>query len=122
MVRWIVGIQAVYYLVSAVWPLVSMASFVTVTGPKADLWLVRTVSLLILVIAVTLGTAVATGRLSLEIIVCAVLSCLVFVAIDTVYALSGVISKIYLGDAAVEAVLLSAIIVGLRVDAHHVRR
>jgi hypothetical protein len=120
MTRSVIGIQAAYYLGSAAWPLVSMASFVAITGPKADLWLVRMVALLILVIGVTLGIAVLRGRLQIEILACALLSCLAFIGIDTVYSLSGVISRVYLGDAALEALFFAAILIALRVDAARV--
>jgi len=113
MLRWAVGAQATYYLVSALWPLLSMNSFEAVTGPKVDLWLVRLVALLIIVIGLTLAGAVKTGRLPPEIIACSLLSCIAFICIDTVYVYSGVISKIYLGDAVVELLLFVTIVVGL---------
>jgi hypothetical protein len=39
--------QGVYYLLTGVWPLPSIGSFQRVTGPKTDLWLVRTVGVLV---------------------------------------------------------------------------
>jgi hypothetical protein len=35
------------YLATGLWPLIHMKSFVAVTGPKRDLWLVRTVGILV---------------------------------------------------------------------------
>lgn len=95
----------------------SMTSFEAVTGPKTDLWLVRTVALLILVIALTLGLGVIAGPLPFAIRACAIAGCLVFIGVDTIFAFSGVVSKVYLGDAALEALLLIAILIGLRFDA-----
>jgi hypothetical protein len=34
--------QGAYHLVTGVWPLVSMRTFASVTGPKVDKWLVKT--------------------------------------------------------------------------------
>lgn len=113
MLRWTIGAQAAYYLLSALWPLLSMNSFEAVTGPKTDLWLVRFVALLIIVIGLTLAGAVKAGRLPPEIIACALLSCIAFICVDTVYVFSDVISKIYLGDAVVELLLFVTIVVGL---------
>jgi hypothetical protein len=45
----------VFYLVSGLWPLVHLQSFLTVTGPKTDLWLVKTLGVLISVIGAVLG-------------------------------------------------------------------
>ena len=38
----VAGAQAVYYILTGVWPLVHIRSFMAVTGPKTDLWLART--------------------------------------------------------------------------------
>ena len=39
--------EGVYFFLTGVWPVVHLPSFIAVTGPKRDLWLVRTVGLLI---------------------------------------------------------------------------
>src|SRR4051794_41935238 len=49
--------QGAYYTLTGLWPLVHMASFEAVTGPKTDDWLVRMVGLLAAVIGATLLTA-----------------------------------------------------------------
>jgi hypothetical protein len=58
--------QGAYYLLTGVWPLVSIGSFQRVTGPKTDLWLVKTVGLLISVIGGVLGLAGWQRRDSLD--------------------------------------------------------
>lgn len=50
-------IQAAYFILTGVWPLVNMDTFQKATGPKLDHWLVKTVGVLITVIGVTLGVA-----------------------------------------------------------------
>lgn len=99
-------------MVTGAWPLVSLSTFEAMTGPKTDDWLVRTVGVLAVVIGVTLlaGARHAPG----VVILLAVAAAAGFTAIDVVYASSGVISPIYLGDAAVEAVLAAAVLVSRR--------
>ena len=61
--RLLAGIQGLYYLITGIWPLVHMESFLAVTGPKTDLWLVQTVGALIAVIGAML-LASASGRVT----------------------------------------------------------
>lgn len=52
--------QGLFYLVTGVWPIVSINTFLKVTGPKTDLWLVKTVGAVIAVI----GAALLFGGLA----------------------------------------------------------
>jgi energy-converting hydrogenase Eha subunit E len=98
--------QGAYFLMTGLWPLVHMASFEAVTGPKVDDWLVRMVGLLAAVIGGTLYLAAQRGTRALEVMVLAVSSALAFAAIDTWYAMKGRISPIYLADAALEIAIV----------------
>lgn len=98
-------VQGVYYLLTGVWPLVSIDTFQMVTGPKTDLWLVKTVGALIAVIAVTL--LAAARRLTFPIILLALASAAVLTAVDVIYVVQGVIPPVYLLDAAAEVVLIA---------------
>jgi hypothetical protein len=95
--------QGVYYLASGVWPLVHMRSFLIVTGPKKDLWLVKTVGILITVIGATLTMAGARQETTLEVFLLAVGSQLALAAVDVIYVAEKMIAKVYLLDAIVEA-------------------
>jgi hypothetical protein len=95
-------LQGVFYILTGVWPLVDIGSFQLVTGPKTDLWLVKTVGVLVAVIGAALLVAARRRSLGDEIVVLAAGSALGLAAIDIIYSLSGRISAIYLGDAAVE--------------------
>jgi energy-converting hydrogenase Eha subunit E len=99
-------VQGAYYLVTGIWPLVSIASFQFVTGPKTDLWLVKTVGVLIAVIGVGLLIAAYRRRTTLEIRLIAIGSALGLIAIDVGYVFLDVIPPIYLLDAVVELVLV----------------
>jgi protein-S-isoprenylcysteine O-methyltransferase Ste14 len=68
-------IQGAYFLVTGVWPLVSIRTFVLVTGPKtdhlptgreSDHWLVLTAGVLITAIGLALLTAAWRRRASPE--------------------------------------------------------
>src|SRR5262245_26510628 len=78
--RGVAGLQALYYLATGLWPLVHMDSFLAVTGPKTDLWLVRTVGALIAVIGASLAVSVAR-RLTPEAMVLAIASALALAGI-----------------------------------------
>lgn len=94
--------QGIFYLATGLWPLVDIVSFQVVTGPKTDLWLVRTVGVLVSVIGAVLIAASRGSRVTREIVLLAVGSALGLAGIDLVYALSGRISAVYLADAVVE--------------------
>ena len=95
-------LQGAFYVTTGLWPLIDIESFQLVTGPKTDLWLVRTVGVLVTVIGAVLLFVARRRRVSTEVVLLATGSALGLAAIDLVYALSGRISAIYLADAAVE--------------------
>lgn len=94
-------VQGGYYLVTGVWPLVSLRSFEAVTGPKTDDWLVRTVGVLAATIGGVLTIRAIAGPRNADPLLGAA-SAAAFGLVDLVYAGTGRISRIYLADAAVE--------------------
>ena len=100
--------QAAYFLLTGVWPLVHIRSFMTVTGPKTDLWLVKTVGILVTVVGLVIAVAAARHAISLEILLLATASAAALAAIDVIYVATRVIARIYLLDAAAETVLIIA--------------
>ena len=99
-------LQGTYWAVTGVWPLLHMPSFLWVTGPKNDLWLVRTVAVLILVIGSILFMAGFRQRVTQEVKWLGILSAAGLIVIEVYYSLSNVISDIYLLDAAGEFLLI----------------
>lgn len=112
MLRWVLRGQAVYYVLTGLWPLLSLETFELVTGPKTDDWLVHMVGLLAASIGLALWAGAARRPPAGEVVALAALSAASFAGIDLVYALGGRISPVYLADAAAEAVLLAALAVG----------
>ena len=98
--------QGAFYLMTGVWPLVSLRTFERVTGPKTDRWLVKTVGVLVTVIGMVLLVAGRRRRVSDEVVQLAVGSAAGLASIDTIYRLRGRIATVYLLDALVELVLI----------------
>jgi len=98
--------QGAYYALTGVWALVDIRSFQAVTGPKTDLWLVKTIGVLVFVIGGTLIAGGVRRRPTRELGLLAAGSAAGLAAIDTVYSAKRRISPIYLLDAAVEVLLL----------------
>lgn len=99
--------QSAFYVLTGVWPIISIKTFQKVTGPKTDLWLVKTAGVLISAIGAVLGLAGRRNRVTPEIAVLAVGSAAGLTAIDVVYVAKGRISTIYLLDALAETILIA---------------
>jgi hypothetical protein len=105
LVRLLILIQSLYILVTATWPILSIDSFMMVTGYKTDVWLVKTVSALLLAIGTSL---ISFLHWSVDYRPAFALGCftaLGLLFIDVYYATTEVISDVYLADAFIEAVL-----------------
>lgn len=99
--------QASYYLLTGIWPILSIGTFQKVTGPKTDLWLVKTVALLIAAIGAAIGMAGYRRQVSPEIPVLAVSSAAGLTAIDVIYVAKKRIRPIYLLDGLGEVGLIA---------------
>ena len=102
----VLGIQTFYYLITAVWALADIRSFILITGPKTDVWLVKTVAVLLLCICTCFGACLLVKKSSMPVTVLAISCCIGLAIIDCYYVLTNVISEVYLADAAVELILL----------------
>jgi uncharacterized membrane protein HdeD (DUF308 family) len=100
-------IQGLYYIVTGLWPIVYMPGFLSFTGPKTDLWLVRVVGWLLVVSGIVLVTAAVRRRQRrMEIVLLGMGDAAVFAAADVVFSLSGRIPGVYLLDAGAQALFL----------------
>lgn len=98
--------QGLYLLVSGVWPIIHIASFLKITGPKTDLWLVKTVGVLLSVIGAILLYAGIMDQIPLSIFFLGIGSAAGLTAIEIIYVFKKVISPIYLLDAVIEIFLI----------------
>jgi hypothetical protein len=107
-------VQGTYYLLTGLWPLISMSTFLMVTGSKTDLWLVEVVGILIAVISVAMLTASLEKRINIPVVVLAVGTALGLGIAELVYYFSGTIPFIYVLDAVLEFVLVALWLVAVR--------
>jgi hypothetical protein len=89
--RIIVWVQGIYTLVTAIWPIVDIESFMMVTGYKTDVWLVKTVGALLIPVAGCLISFLFIQTDRRPAFVLGGLTCIAFICIDFYYALTDVI-------------------------------
>ncbi|MCE7054673.1 hypothetical protein LZF95_08315 [Algoriphagus sp. AGSA1] len=99
-------IQSIYFLGTGIWPLVSISTFLDITGPKNDLWLVKVVGILISVIGFVLLVASFDKKRNHPIILLAIASSAALGLVDIVFFVSNTIPAIYLLDAVAEFILI----------------
>jgi hypothetical protein len=104
--RWAASVQSIYFLATGLWPILHMKSFLFVTGPKTDLWLVQLFGALICVPAIVLAYSAWRNTFKVETLLIGFLSAFILMAGDVVYVWRGDIGRIYLVDAALEFVLV----------------
>jgi hypothetical protein len=104
-------IQGMYYIVTGLWSIVGIRSFMDVTGPKTDIWLVHTVGAILVVAGVVLLRSARRRNFSGEIVLLSIGCAFALTMIDCVYVFSGVIPSIYLADGAVECVFVFLVII-----------
>jgi hypothetical protein len=100
---WVALAQGCYYLMSGGWALVHIESFQKVTGRKTDLWLVKTVGLLLVAIGAGLLLAATQQQFGPGLVLIAMGSAGALIAIEVFYVMKRVISPVYGVDAAVES-------------------
>jgi hypothetical protein len=100
----LIWVQGLYTLLTALWGLVDIDSFMAVTGPKSDVWLVKTVSVILLAIAVALISFLFVKTDPLPAILLGLLTSAGLAAIDFYYSGREVISPVYALDGIAEAV------------------
>jgi hypothetical protein len=112
--RAVLAAHAIYFAVTGLWPLIHYRSFEAVTGPKRDAWLVKTLGVFILPVALAGASATVRDRVTPEVRAVTVGSSLALGWSSGWYALRGRIRRIYLGDALVEGVLVAGLLIARR--------
>ena len=95
-------IQGLYYLLTGMWPIVSIQTFLQVTGPKTDLWLVKVIGLLIAINGITLLLASFSTRRINVVGFLAIALAIGFALLEVIFYFQGLISPVYLLDAGLE--------------------
>lgn len=101
-------IQGVYCLLTGLWPLVHMHSFLWVTGPKTNMWLVKMIGLLAVCIGLALLKGSSEKNNTEAVNLLATLSATAFLLVDFYYSFTGVIAKIYLVDGVLQSAFFLA--------------
>lgn len=99
--------QGAYFIITGIWPVLNMDSFLIATGPKQDTWLVQMVGLLAASIGITFLVA-ALRRKRLPILL-AYLASSSFLISDIIYVANETIQRIYLLDAGIQLAFLSGL-------------
>jgi len=93
--------QGVYTFITAVWPIVHVKSFMDVSGYKTDVWLVKTVGVLLTAISVALLVSIP-NKSNFPIAVLALFTAAGMAYVDFFYALNNTIPNIYMADGTIE--------------------
>lgn len=100
--KWLCYSQGSYTLITALWALIDIRSFMLVTGPKTDIWLVKTVAILLLPIGTCILLGIFLKQDQWIVLLIASMTALGLVAIDFYYTINGTISIIYQLDGFLE--------------------
>src|SRR4051794_1433294 len=87
------AVQGIYYLATGLWGLLHLRSFMRVTGPKTDTWLVKTVSVLVSAIGASLLLHSRREQTQREMYVLSLGCAAGLAGIDSYYATKRLISK-----------------------------
>jgi len=97
-------VHGLYYVVTGLWPWVHLDSFLRLTGPKSDVWLVQTVGLLVALLGVSF--LVTHRRTAGGVVpVFGSMTASAFVAVDVYFYTQSAIGAVYLLDAVAELLL-----------------
>ncbi len=102
----LLGMQGGYTLLTALWGIIDIDSFMAVTGPKTDVWLVKTVSVVLVAVAVCLISHLYVESHPLPAILLGLSCSLGLGFIDVYYHVKGTISWVYILDAVAEALFV----------------
>jgi hypothetical protein len=97
-------IQGIYTTITALLAIVDIDSFMKVTGPKNDIWLVKTVSVILLAVGLTFLVHAFQQKISLAAITLALSTSLGLAIIDFHYVSEGVISRVYAADGIIQII------------------
>lgn len=110
----VITTQALYYVATGVWPFISPGTFQAVTGPKVDMWLVKTFGGLVGAVGLTLARGAGSGSARREMRFLALASATAMGAADVWYVARGRIARTYLLDAAAQAALVAGLLLEKR--------
>jgi hypothetical protein len=106
LIKYVLYFQGVYFLITALWPLINVESFMNVTGHKNDIWLVKTFGAIIACIALAIFFYLFMQEKGLSVIFLSIITSVTLILADVYYVLNGVISSVYLADAGINLLIV----------------
>ena len=103
---WLICLQSGYYLATALWGILDIESFMEVSGPKTDIWLVKTVSVVLLSVCICLLSGLLLAEYSLPIFILGSTSAIALAIIDFRYTSDDTIKWVYAIDGVVQVLIL----------------
>ena len=104
--KWLSAIQGVYTVLTALWPLVHIESFFKVTGPKTDIWLVKTVAAILIPLGLCFLLAYRIQRDHWIIILAGITTSVALASIDFYYTGNHTIKWVYALDGVMQTIFL----------------
>ena len=98
--------QGLYTLLTALWALVDIRTFMLVTGPKTDIWLVKTVAGILVSVALCFLSGPFVRQDFFTVILVGITSSAALASIDFYYTANGTIKKIYRADGNLQVIFL----------------
>lgn len=106
LIRLVLFGQGIYYILTGLWPILSPKTFMIVTGPKSEIFLLHTVGALAAAAGVGLTAAAIRRQFGLEIYIFSAGMASAFAAIDIIYYELGRLWAVYLLDALAEIIII----------------
>jgi len=107
-------LNGAYLGLTGLWALIDLQSFIMVTGPKSDIWLVKSLSLMFICIGIAFLLAYYFLENSLPMIILGFSVALALLGIDLYYSMNEIIPKVYLIDGFIQLLFLMGWIMILR--------
>jgi hypothetical protein len=98
--------QGIYTILTSLWPIIHIKSFLFITGPKTDVWLVKLVSLLLLCMGISFLMEVSQKHLSVTIKQLALNSAVVLFVVDLYYSYYNIIPEVYVIDGFIQLLFI----------------
>lgn len=99
-------VQGSYTLLTTLWAVTDIRSFMQVTGPKTDIWLVKTVAVVLIPVGLCFLLADRVKKDHWLVIMIGITSSLGLAIIDFYYTASKTISRVYALDGALQVIFL----------------
>jgi hypothetical protein len=103
-IKYLLLAQSGYTLLTALWGLLDIDSFMAVTGPKTDIWLVKAVSVLFVSIALSLIVSFVFNPSDKSSATLAITVSIGIAIIDFYYSLNHIIRPVYIVDGCIQLI------------------